>query len=71
MRPIIWGLIVFLGCGALWLMSTGFAVFEQLGNGTGIFTFLFTVTMIGCLASLPVAIVAEVIQWRRRRSGIQ
>ena len=69
MRPIVWGFIVFAVCAALMLMSTIFAIFEALGEQPGFFTLVFFLTMLGTVFSIPVALVAEVVGWWRRRKA--
>ena len=62
MRPIFWGIILFLIGLAGWFISVIFSVvtlggFRSVGNFFGLLM----------LASLPVAIVLELVRWARRK----
>ena len=67
MRPIGWGLIVFIASGMVWGLSSFMAASQELTGaaitaapivyGSGLIFFF----------SIPVAIVAELIRWYRRR----
>jgi len=64
MRPIFWGLIASAICAVGWVISTVFAV-VTLGS----FRTLANVFGILMIASVPVALVCEVILWIKKRKN--
>ena len=69
MRPIGYGLISFFGGGALWVLFSVVAGLELGFTGTSEFHPLVLVFFLVFVFSMPVALVAEVVQWRKRRRG--
>jgi len=68
MRPIAYGLIAFFGAGTLWFLFSVLAGFQVALAGSSSYMPLVYVFGVIFFFSLPAAIVAEVIRWRRRRT---
>ena len=67
MRPIGYGLLVFIASGLVWVLSSFGAAAEELtGEAGGVVIVMYVSGAIFYL-SLPVAIVAEIVRWRRRK----
>ena len=66
-EPIVYGLIVFFGSGVLWFLFSVTAAFEAIAGEAGVSTALMYVFGILFFFSLPVAIIAEVVCWWKRR----
>ena len=67
MRPIGYGLIAFFGSGILWVL---FSVNGGIGEAvSGDIPLLPSIYFFGAIffLSLPISIIAEIIQWRRRK----
>ena len=62
MRPILWGIILFLISAVGWVISVVLAV-VTLG-AFKILTYIFGILFI---ASLPVAIILELIRWIKKK----
>ena len=67
MRPIAYGILVFLGSGAMVFVFSIAAVGEFMRGELGLNTLGYYAFMIIFVVSLPAAILAEVIRSRRRR----
>ena len=67
MRPIAYGLIIFFGSGVLWFLFSIAAAFEWLSGYRGSGTVLMYAFELIFFLSLPVAAVAEIVRWWRRR----
>lgn len=67
MRPIGYGLITFFGSGVLWFL---FSVIGGIGEAvSGDTSLLPSIYFFGAIffLSIPISIIAEIIQWRRRK----
>lgn len=67
MRPIAYGLICFFGGGVLWFLFSITAALEQITGEVGVSTVLMYIFGLLFFFSLPVAIVAEIVRWWRRK----
>jgi predicted membrane channel-forming protein YqfA (hemolysin III family) len=67
MRPIAYGLIIFFGSGVLWFLFSVLAGLEAAFSGTRYWMILVYVFGAVFFLSLPVAAVAEIVRWWRRR----
>lgn len=67
MRPIAYGIIIFFGSGVLWFLFSFWAAIQGVpGEPVTAAPFVY---IFGALFMfiLPVAIIAEIVQWIRRR----
>ncbi len=62
MRPIFWGIIIFILGLVAWVVSVVFNVLT-LGHFRAISNFLITIA----LAAIPVAILLELVRWFIKR----
>ena len=67
MRPIVYGLIGLFGGGVLWFLFSIVAALEQMQGTIGMGAALVTVFFVVFFFSIPVSIVGELVQWRKRR----
>jgi len=67
MRPIVYGLLVFIASGLVWVISSFGAFVEALEGQAGLTTGVMYVSGALFYFSLPVAVVAEIVRWRRLR----
>ena len=67
MRPIAYGLIIFFGSGVLWFLFSVLVGFEAAFSGTS--QWMIPMYIFGAIFffSLPVAAVAEIVRWWKRR----
>ena len=69
LRPIGWGFIAMIGGGVLWVMFSVVAGVSAFGSGHADPGLMTPVYLFGILFffSLPVAVVAEVVRYAKRR----
>ena len=67
MRPIGWGLLVFIASGLVWVISSFGAAVESLTGQAGSTILVMYISGALFFFSLPVAIIAEIVRWWRRR----
>ena len=67
MRPIAYGILVFLGSGAMVFVWAIAAIGEFTRGELGVNTLGYYAFMAIFVMSLPAAIVAEIVRWRRRK----
>lgn len=67
MRPIGWGILVFIASGLIWVISSFGAAVQSLTGQAGSTIVVMYISGAIFFFSLPVAIAAEIVRWRRRR----
>jgi len=67
LRPIGWGLLVFIASGLVWVISSFGAAVESLTGQAGSTILVMYISGALFFFSLPVAIIAEIVRWWRRR----
>lgn len=63
-RPIGYGLLVFIASGLVWVMSSFGAAVEMLTGELGSIQYIVIISGLLFYFSLPAAIVAEIVRWR-------
>jgi len=67
MRPIVYGLLVFIASGLVWVISSFGAASQQLSGEAVTTAPLVYISGAIFFFSLPAAIVAEIVRWRQIR----
>ena len=67
MRPIAYGLLVFVASCLVWILSSFGAAVEGLQGEAGSVVYVMYISGLLFFFSLPAAIIAEIIRWRRRK----
>jgi len=66
-RPIGYGLLIFIASGLVWVISSFGAFAESLKGQAGAAVVVMYISGFIFFFSLPVAIVAEIVRWYRKR----